>query len=262
MAELACLLCNRSVKSAKRDLTIQKLVTQLTPVKFYPILYRLLREEPICETCLTEIEVIGEEICEHCGRKKEGSFNGSFCRDCQPSNHTALIYNRSALTYNDWAKNAMALYKYRGELRLHSLFMKLMLGSYYRYCTQWRIGLLTWVPLHPNRLEERGFNQVEQFAIQLGKLLQIPAAPLLVRQKETVKQSKQTGKLARMKSMQSAFALHHPTVSSISRNKRPVSILILDDIYTTGSTLESCAQQIHLLPELIENKIYSLTVCR
>lgn len=262
MGEQGCLLCNGFLTSGKRDKVITALVRKLAPEKYYPTLYRLLREEAVCESCLIAIEVIGTKICQHCGRKKLDSLTESFCRDCHSSNQTALMYNRSALTYNDWAKNAMALYKYRGEVRLAKLFAKLMLGSYYRHCIQWEIGLLTWVPLHSKRLEDRGFNQVELLANYLSKHLRIPAVPLLVRDKETDKQSKQTGKGARLKSMQDAFDLNLPSILSIPTFKKTASILILDDIYTTGSTLESCAKQIRLNPDLSTHKIYSLTVCR
>lgn len=267
MAGQTCLLCNRSLFTVNRDNAIRKLVSQLTPPRYYPTLFRLIRAEAVCEACMKEIDVIHEEICLHCGRKKKGAgagmlFTNSLCWDCQSLRGSALNSNRSALTYNEWAKSVMAVYKYRGEMRVASLFAKLLLGSYYQHYSQLNIGLITWVPLHPTRLDERGFNQVELFAKQLGKQLRIPAVPLLIREKETAKQSKQVGKQARLKSMQNAFALSVPTASTYAHRITLKSILIIDDIYTTGSTLESCARQIRLHPQLANHEIFSLTVCR
>ena len=90
------------------------------------------------------------------------------------------------------------------------------------------------VPIHSSRRRERGFNQAEELAERLSDCWGLPVdTKLLVRKKKTLPQ-RDLGPSQRLKNLQEAFALH-PSVS----DKIPKSVIIIDDIYTTGSTAEA-----------------------
>ncbi|CAM3953145.1 ComF family protein [Mucilaginibacter galii] len=100
------------------------------------------------------------------------------------------------------------------------------------------------VPLHKSRLRERGYNQSANFAHGLAaKLLAQVEENNLIR---TVKTATQTHKsrFARFENMQQVFALKHP------ERLQDKHILLVDDIITTGSTLEACAQELLKIPGL------------
>ena len=91
------------------------------------------------------------------------------------------------------------------------------------------------VPIHRSRRRKRGFNQAEILAEILGKKLGIPVEPeLLKRNRKTVPQ-KELSPSERLKNLTGAFL-----AESLPDDKK--RILLVDDIYTTGSTLEACAR--------------------
>jgi len=93
------------------------------------------------------------------------------------------------------------------------------------------------VPIHPKRLRQRGYNQSEYFAKGLASLLAIPVfTDYLIRTKNTITQTKK-GQLERIGSLEQAFSLTASTMS-IEENTH---LLLVDDIITTGATLEACA---------------------
>ena len=90
------------------------------------------------------------------------------------------------------------------------------------------------VPLHKRKLMKRGYNQSEQFAIGIGKIMNIPVNPyLLYRQKFTETQTKKS-RFSRWQNVSDMFAVNDP-VQLQGRH-----ILLVDDVITTGATLESC----------------------
>ncbi|MDQ0192191.1 ComF family protein [Paenibacillus wynnii] len=151
----------------------------------------------------------------------------------------------------------------------------------------WKADLLVPVPVSEPRLVERGFNQAERLAAELSWRTGIPVLPLLVRTHHTDKQSFK-GRAERLTNMKHAFgpntsiienysnwlmeitdALSLPAVSIDSavhdtKHTRPVRIIIVDDIYTTGSTIRACADSVRQMTEAcsFSSDIYSLTWAR
>ena len=93
------------------------------------------------------------------------------------------------------------------------------------------------VPVHKSKYRERGYNQAEILANGIGKRLGIPVMPdFLVRSKKTLPQ-KQLSDKERLKNLQEAFMVNKKAGCCLSM---PAKVLLVDDIYTTGSTIEAC----------------------
>lgn len=101
----------------------------------------------------------------------------------------------------------------------------------------WReVDAIVPVPLHPRKQRQREFNQAEYLAKALGKSLNIPVAKRSLRRvKDTSTQTKLSAE-ARSKNMRGAFAVRD---ASVFAGKR---LVLLDDVFTTGATLDSCAK--------------------
>lgn len=188
------------------------------------------------------------------------------CRDCVSwGSGDPLAANRAALRYEQWSKELIFRWKYRGDERIAELFAVLLLVTYVRCYANLTFDLLSFVPLHDERLRERGFNQAERMSRLFAKYTGIRLLPLLKRVKETEKQSKQQGRRARLESMQDAFAVDELLLRSqagILQPRVPLRLLLIDDIFTTGATIRACAHAIHSHPLLARAEVYSLTICR
>lgn len=103
-----------------------------------------------------------------------------------------------------------------------------------------RVDLVTWVPGHRDRGLERGFNQAELLGRGLAREAGLPAAPLLRRTRHGARQSG-LDRAARAANVDDAFALREDA-SRVLRNLKRV--VIVDDVYTTGETLDHCARAI------------------
>lgn len=283
MLQHACVRCGMRLvtQATAREGIVRRWAAVLVEKSKYPLMYRLLDQLPLCAGCLEGLPVIGEKICQQCGRGweiQQEQWNKKIvhtdagtsvwhCRDCQMVEIGALQGNRSLLRYSEWGKDLLGLYKYRGDERLSHFFGTLLNIAVLRYFQSHAFACIVAVPLHQNRLLERGFNQVELLADTLSKAIGVPARSWLRRTKETPKLSQQSGRGARQTHMEDAFAWSGEEKDSRHRpffrkgKESSGSILLLDDIYTTGSTLRSCAETIKK-NQSAETNIWSLTIYR
>lgn len=240
---------------------------------------KLVREWPgICRRCAGAIPWIFRPRCAYCGR-------AIGCPDClrPDARLRSFVMNRSAVRYNEMMREWPAQYKYRGHERYAALIVKMLSHAFVRMQHEisslqqqpslsrkgqlWRPDLVTYVPVSDERLLERGFNQAEILARGIGKIHRIPVAPLLVRTVSTGKQSFKT-RQERIKSMENAFEWNQEMSSKIRgciSSPAAFRILLIDDIYTTGSTINACSevmQRTFKHETGIYAHIYSLTWAR
>jgi predicted amidophosphoribosyltransferase len=138
---------------------------------------------------------------------------------------------------------------------------------------RWQADLITCVPVSEPRLAERGFNQAERLAVLLAASSQVPFCPMLIRNRDTGKQSFKS-RSERNESMKSAFSafpgLRLRLLEVMERRKgtlmttKPLRVLLVDDIYTTGSTLEACSRVLRSEADAIgmNIEVYGLTWAR
>ncbi|MFS0555818.1 ComF family protein [Brevibacillus sp. 179-C9.3 HS] len=255
----ACVRCGGCIIAIQREAVVREKARLISNQASYPTIYRMVKGISLCGGCLEELPFIRDDICQQCGRDMEFEIrigNGGLCRDCVHGEvGQTLLVNRSLLRYDDGEKDLLGLFKYRGDERLAAYYGALLAIT--AQCFYRSIGFtcITTVPLHSQRLRERGFNQVDLLARYLGTAIKTPVRPLLRRTKDTPKLSKQRGRVARQESMREAFAWDGKEMDPRSK------VLLIDDIYTTGSTLRSCARTIkaHVGTSC---EIYSLTIYR
>ncbi len=181
--------------------------------------------------------------CAGCGR------NGALlCAACRASirpypAHEPPVRGNDALSHLDGASVA---YRFEGALRLAIHTLKYnhvrrmaeplgdMLAQHLQAHPQ-SVDAIIPVPLHPRRLAERGFNQSELLARRLAQVSGIPLLTVgLARCRDTAHQMELDAR-ARQDNVRDAFVWQHPQAP-------PARVLLLDDVLTTGATIQACAQ--------------------
>ncbi len=188
-----------------------------------------LRGSDLCPECLSSIRSLDPNSCPRCGRPS--SF-GSLCPTCRRYNGP-LAGIRAACGYEGVARKAIHSFKYRQRRSLATSLSRLVEEELRRRPLQ--IDLLVPVPLHPRRLAERGYNQSALLAGELGEALGTPVADLLERQRETDAQAGLRA-AARWANVRDAFYCRDGSLVTGQR------VGIVDDVCTTGATLEDCAR--------------------
>lgn len=229
-----CLICHEEILSAVS----------------WSTLWSRPNENHLCESCTGKLPFIKGETCNKCCRPfstLELQFRkGDTCTDCVRWNRDRewsgiLDKNHSIFTYDDFLKETLARYKFRGDYvlaRAFTPFIKEKLKNLNFDC-------LVPIPLSPERLYERGFNQSAALIREAG----FKPTDLLQRI-HSEKQSKKS-RLER---------IHHNQVfEPLNINIENKVILLFDDIYTTGSTLYHAAK---VLKTGGAASVFSLTLAR
>lgn len=212
-----------------------------------------------CQTCAQRIPWIRQIHCPICGRYEA-------CSDCLRRSDTRFVRNRSAVQYNSDMKDMLARYKYRGDEKLCETMSNMLCYAYVSLQSAEKqpssskkqvCRALTFVPLSEERLTERGFNQAELLARKLGDKVNLPVIDILQRTRHTEKQSFKT-RNERLHDLENIFVMKNTIDNHLI--SADIQIYVVDDVYTTGSTLQQCASTItNSLPSA---KVYGLTWAR
>ncbi len=208
----------------------------------------------VCQTCWEALTPISGPCCPHCGVPYTSSVALSHspdheCGACR-SKSPAFTQTWSLFPYQPPLKEAIILFKYRGKRSLTKPFIQKMLPALPALPN---IDLLIPVPLHPQRLREREYNQSHLLAHGLSQHLQIPLLiSCLLRVRPTVPQTSLTKK-QRLTNLHRAFSINN---ACHIQDKR---ILLIDDVFTTGTTLHECAKT---LRKSGSGPVYGLTLAR
>ena len=156
-----------------------------------------------------------------------------YCRDCESNRHY-YVQGKALYEYGSVA-TAIYRFKYKGRKRYGEVFgeeMALNLGEYIQ-----KIGAdaLVPVPVHPTRERRRGYNQAKVLAETIGNQLNIPVRSDLIRRTRKTKALKTLNPKERLNNLKNAFILDG---NGVKLN----TIIIVDDIYTTGSTIDAMAK--------------------
>lgn len=190
---------------------------------------------PWCPDCTDNMEKLRCQlpICDKCGKYIESE--SGLCSDCKERLPSFEIC-RAAGPYSDPYRIAIKVLKFIGRKNLAYRMGCMMAKVVKEEKRFWPIDLVVPVPASQGSLKQRGFSQTELLARQLAKKLKLKVGlNLLVRVKETPAQRELTRE-EREKNLLSAFDIK-------DRKKiQDKSILLVDDVYTTGSTIRECTR--------------------
>ncbi len=186
----------------------------------------------ICPSCLKQLSFVSSPVCMKCGKEIE-SREQEYCGDCL-RRKKSFERGFALLNYDNRAAVSMAAVKYHNKREYLDFYARAAALRFEKQFKQAGIQVIVPVPVHASRLKARGFNQAAVLAKKLSAELGIPWEELLVRVKKTDPQ-KGLGSSDRLKNLRGAFEAKE-AVRTWER------VLLVDDIYTTGSTAEICSR--------------------
>ncbi len=203
----------------------------------------------ICQKCMKRLSFVKGPVCKKCG-KEVINAQAEYCLDCARHKRT-FEYGMALINYDENAGRSMAKIKYKNKREYLDFYGDAICARYEKLIRRMEAEVLVPVPVHPSRKRERGFNQAEILACRIGERLGIPVCPrMLVRNKKTIPQ-KGLDPGGRLKNLEEAFG-----AGEVSPGVK--GVILVDDIYTTGSTIEACTR---VLKKTGVKNVYFLVIC-
>ena len=201
------------------------------------------QDSHICEECFKSIKII-TDMCPVCS----GSLEDGKCVFCV-GRKVYIDRNICCFDYEDAVKKLISGYKFRGHKRIAKVFSRLFIDFGIDIP---KADIITSVPMTKKKIWKRGYNQSEIFAKELSRQYRLKYLKLLAESKKALVQRELnfTGRFFNI--------LGRYTVLNKSRILGK-SIILVDDIFTTGATINECAR---VLKEAGAEKIFSITMVR
>lgn len=205
--------------------------------------------ELVCPPCKKQPEYVKEPVCKRCGKPLEDERR-EYCQDCN-RRPRHFIQGKALWLYKDEVKHSVYRFKYQNRREYARYYGDEIVRVYGEWIRSCKIEGIVPVPLHKSRKRQRGYNQAELLAREISGKMKIPMyAKLLIRSKNTGVQ-KTLNQEERKNNLKKAF--------KTPQNKVQLRyILLVDDIYTTGSTMNEAALE---LKRAGVEYVYCISIC-
>ena len=201
----------------------------------------------ICSDCENIPARNKPPFCMKCGKHLQKEEK-EYCRDC--TNHVHLYDCGRALFSYKSVSDSIARFKYRGRREYAAYYAACMAETFADFIGACRADALIPVPLHKSRLRARGYNQAQVLAEELSALTGIPIFSDLIERVEKTAPMKDLSAAERQNNLKRAFKIRR---NDVKLN----TIIIIDDIYTTGSTIDAVSRE---LKKAGVERIYFMTL--
>lgn len=202
-----------------------------------------------CKLCREKLPFIQGPRCFQCG-KPVRSEEMEYCMDCAQKQHF-FRQGISLWSYDKTVKQAVYGFKYKNKRIYAGYFAKELVKYWYNQIKIWNADAVIPVPIHKRRYRQRGYNQAELLAKELAKYIEVPVRTDVVYRCKNTKPQKQLNDKERQKNLKNAFKI---AGNGVQLKK----VIVVDDIYTTGTTVDVLAE---LLLGAGVLEVYVITLC-
>ena len=197
-----------------------------------PVCDRILHNTKICPSCAGRLRHVAEPLCYSCG-KPLAHAEQEYCPDCRKRKHE-FMQGRAVFQYQGPVRGILYRYKYSNRRDYTEYLAQEAIRCYGSWVRRLDIQMVVAIPLSKKRMRRRGYNQADLFGKKFSELCGLDYdASLLVRVRNTIPQ-KELSLQERKNNLKNAFKMNKNVVN-LER------VLLVDDIYTTGSTIDAAA---------------------
>jgi competence protein ComFC len=193
------------------------------------------RPYALCDRCVQKFHWMGKKTCMKCGKILEEGYAHDLCIDCRDMNHQ-FVKGFTCTRYGLYERVLMMDYKYHDKAWIGRKLGDILADR--MQSESFRPDLVVPIPIHKDREAKRGYNQAELMARHYAKLAKITLDNrTLIRTKNTLPM-RNLGVTDRIANVREAFSIRKGSEDILAGK----IVLLIDDIYTTGSTADSCTQ--------------------
>ncbi len=212
----------------------------------------------ICGECAKKLPVVRGPVCFQCGRPLADG-DEEYCPDCR-AHCMYFTQGRGLYLYNEDLRRSLHGIKYGNRREYLDVFareMAVRLGGTIR---RWDPQIVIPVPMHPAARRRRGYNQAELLARRLGEELGLAVCTDAVQKIRRTADQKTLDHRARRQNLKDAFAVdpRYMTRGETRRSLRWRRVLLVDDVFTTGSTMRELAKT---LRRAGAEEVFFVTLC-
>ena len=209
--------------------------------------HRDIVDKGLCPVCAKTLPYIKPPICQKCGKTvKEDT---GICLECI---YAQYHFERAVpvFEYTSDMQQLIHRFKYQGVYYLSRTLGYWMAEAYKQRCN-WEVDVIVPVPLHPRRERERGFNQSALLAGEVGRSIGVQVDCRILKRRKHTSTQVVLNKHQRRQNLWDAFEVIDPD------KVRGRVILLIDDVFTTGSTVDECSR---VLMHAGAKRVYVLTL--
>lgn len=208
-----------------------------------------LHEKGCCPKCEKSLPRIKGSSCMKCGKPVAGQEQ-EYCEDCRKYPHE-FDRGKAAFTYTGAMRRSVYRMKHDNRRDYLPFYAEEMVQAVASELPRWRPEVILPIPMHPRRKRRRGYNQSELLAEHISRLTGIPVKKNLLRCVKQTSAQKSLNRKERMKNLEGSMAVAGETIGF----KR---VLLVDDVYTTGSTMDEAAK---VLKNAGAESIFFIVLC-
>jgi ComF family protein len=188
----------------------------------------------LCPTCAQQVPPVLPPICECCGQPQ--AEPGPLCRSCRQSHERPLQMVRAAAIFAEPLRSAIHRLKYGSRPELGKVLARYLIAVFDQ--GEWQVlapslDAIVPVPLHRQRLAERGYNQSALLAEALGSAVGFPVHPGWLERSHATRAQVGLSPQERQENVAGAFRADVAVAG--------MRLLLVDDVFTTGATMSACA---------------------
>jgi ComF family protein len=187
----------------------------------------------VCRECAEKVRLIHEPVCVRCG-KPVADERKEYCSDCAKKHHL-YKQGKAVYPYEGRVRQSMYRFKYSNRRAYADTYARAAAESYGEWFARIGVEVIVPIPMYGPKMRRRGYNQAEVFAKALGRETSIPVDTHLVKRVRNTRPQKELNDKARRENLKNAFQ-SDTNIVEYSR------VLLVDDIYTTGSTIDAVAE--------------------